>query len=479
MHCPSCGYQNQPDRRHCASCGALLVADTPDVPYLFVHAGPDRGEAFPLDEGRMIAGRAHDIAIRLDDPDLAPRHFAIDRQPWQIAIEDLDAPQGTIVGREKLEPGDRIAVAPGTFIEAGASLFEIVAAGAEPSLATPKVAGHPHRRIVGPRTRRALILMGMFLAAVVLLTLFRPDGGGTNAADRAQASTVLVATPEGSGSGIVIDEQEGLLLTNHHVVAASRDVLVGAPGLADGAVDGEVVATDPCEDVALIRVDGGIPWPEAQAIELAADAPRAGDEVFALGYPATAANAVGSDGDVSVTGGIVSNPQTRYDDPTSGVMPLQSVILHDAAINPGSSGGPLVDRTGALLGMNTALYSLAAFRLEGQSYAITAERLTDLVPALRRGESRGDFGLLLEPYVGALTEGDDPEQPNGLVVRTVGAGGPAEEAGIDEGVLMLRVDGERVRTLGEWCAATRDRGAIDVDYVLPSGEVRSARVRAY
>lgn len=478
MDCPSCGYQNQPDRRHCASCGTLLVADTPDVPYLFVHAGPDRGEAFPL-EGRMIAGRAHDVEICLDDPHLAPRHFAIERQPWQITIEDLDAPLGTIVGRDKLEPGDQLAVAPGTFIEAGGSLFEIVAAGAEPSIATPKVAGHPHKRRIGPRTRRALILMGLFLAAVVLLTLFRPDGGGTNAADRAKASTVFVATPEGSGSGIVIDADEGLLLTNHHVVANSRDVLVGAPGLAEGAVDGEVLATYPCEDVALVRVNGGIPWPEAQAIEVSSDTPRAGDTIFALGYPATAASAVAADGDVSVTGGIVSNPRTRYDDPASGVMPLQSVTLHDAAINPGSSGGPLVDRDGALLGMNTALYSLAAFRLEGQSYAITAERLTDLVPALRRGESTGDFGLLLEPYVGALTEGDDPEQPNGLVVRTVGAGGPAEEAGIDEGVLVLRVNGERVRTLGEWCEATGDRDTIDVDYVLPTGAVRSATVRSY
>lgn len=478
MDCPSCGYRNQPDRRHCASCGALLIADTPSVPYLFVHAGPDRGEAFPLDRGRMIAGRARDVEIRLDDPDLAPCHFAVEHEPWQITVEDLDAPHGTIVGRERLDPGDRIAVAPGTFIEAGASLFEIVAAGAEPSLATPKVVGHPHKRRLGKHTRRALVLMGMFLVAVVVLSLVQ-RGGGSDAAERAKASTVLVASAEGSGSGIVIDRDEGLVLTNHHVVAGSRDAVVGAPGLADGAADATVVATNPCEDVALLRIDGGMPWPEARAIDVATATPRAGDEVFALGYPATAANAIAADGDVSVTGGIVSNPRTRYDDPTSGVMPLQSVTLHDAAINPGSSGGPLVDADGDLLGMNTALYALASFRLEGQSYAITADRIAEILPALRTGDSSGDFGLLLDPYVGALTSGDDPEQPNGLVVRTVDTDGPTAGTGLQEGVLVVRVDGQRVRTLGEWCAATADRNAIAVDFVLPSGQTGSARLRAY
>jgi S1-C subfamily serine protease len=322
--------------------------------------------------------------------------------------------------------------------------------------------------------------MGLFVLVVVVLSVLRStDQPG--AAERARSSTVLVAAQAGSGSGIVVDRDEGLVLTNHHVVAGSRTTLVGAPGSAEGALEARVLAAIPCEDVALLGVGpDAVLWPELETIRVAESTPRAGDGVFALGYPATAANAIAADTDVSVTGGIVSNPQTRYDDPTSGVMPLVSVILHDAAINPGNSGGPLVDEDGALLGMNTALYALEAFRLEGQSYAITADRLRELLPALRAGVSQGDFGVLLEPFVGPVAPGDDPRTPNGLLVRTVDIDGPATPSDLRPGMLIVRVDGERVRTLADWCEAIAGRDEIRVDYFTPAGaSVQSAVLRSY
>jgi S1-C subfamily serine protease len=485
MTCPSCGHANHPDVAFCVACGASLPlrADPPtEVPYLFIHAGPERGESFPLVGDHTIVGTSSAVGIRLSDARLADRHFAVDRSGDQVSVEDLGSPDGTIVGRRRLRAGDRVAAPSGTLIEAGATIAEVVDAGLEPRLATPKVTGHPRHGRVGPRTRRALSLMGVFVLVVLVLS-FIQSRSEPDATERAKSSTLLVAAAEGSGSGIVIDDQEGLVLTNHHVVAGGRAARVAAPGLAGWVADAEVVAAHPCEDVALLRLpavrEAGA-WPDVEAIELAGAAPRAGDRVYALGYPATAGNVDGADTDVSVTGGIVSNPRTRYDDPTSGVMPLGSVIQHDAAINPGNSGGPLVDDAGRLLGMNTALYALADFRLEGQSYAITAERLRELLPALRAGSSTGDFGLLLEPFVGVLTGGDQPGRSNALVVRTVDARGPAAEAGLRPGMLIARVDGERVRTLADWCQAIAGRDEIRVDYFTPTGTtMQSTVLRSY
>lgn len=458
-----------------------------------MHSGTDRGTSYPLATHRITLGRGRDADIVLTDPMVSSRHLALEPVTGGVIAEDLDSANGTVAAGERMKPGERQLLPFATMLEIGDSIIEVVAPGAEPRSAAPTITRSGRSGFFG--TGRGKLVIALIAASAVaslivgVVALTRggstttvtgaPAGAGE--ASSAKRSTVLVSVADGSGTGIVVDAEAGLVATNYHVVAGSRTADVLAPGLADWSASASVVATSPCDDVALLQVDGGGgAWSAVESIEFAPGAPEAGARAFALGYPATAGNATGVDTNVSLTGGIVSNPSTRYDDPTSGVMPLPSVIQHDAAINPGNSGGPLVDDQGRLLGMNTALYALGDMRLEGQSYAITADHLRTTLDRLSRGESLGDFGLLLEPYTDTVFDGDREDEPNGLIVYALDPDGPADRAGIERDGLIAYVGEDRVRDLSDWCSATQDASVIDVGYAnAEETRIRDATLRAY
>lgn len=196
--------------------------------------------------------------------------------------------------------------------------------------------------------------------------------------ERFLAPYVFIAT----GSGVLVST-EGEVLTNHHVIAGTCSPL--APELtvrlaAGGEVRARLIATDPVGDLALLRLDERHP-PLAPAA-LATAIPPAGSPVVAVGNPFALGDL---DDRPSVSRGVLSTGRVAR-----GAYP--DCLQHDAAVNPGNSGGPLFDPEGALLGINGAIRSRSGFRINsGIGLAISAPQLARFLPVLRAAGSAGGW----------------------------------------------------------------------------------------
>lgn len=239
-------------------------------------------------------------------------------------------------------------------------------------------------------------------------------------------------TQQSLGSGVVVDAERGLVLTNHHVIENADEVSVT---LADGRTfEAEFIGSDPDTDVAVIR----IPAEALVAIPLADSSRlRVGDFVVAVGNPFGLGQ--------TVTSGIVSAVGR------SGLQGLgyQNFIQTDASINPGNSGGALVNLRGELVGINTASFNprgSAAGNI-GLGFAIPAN-LADEVKRqlLAYGEvRRGSLGVDSEDLTPRLAEQLGlPNNQRGALVTRVYRGSPAETAGVRPGDLVVAANGERV-----------------------------------
>jgi Do/DeqQ family serine protease len=239
-------------------------------------------------------------------------------------------------------------------------------------------------------------------------------------------------TQQSLGSGVVVDAERGLVLTNHHVIENADAVSVT---LADGrTLEAEFIGSDPDTDVAVIRIpaEGLVAIPLADSSRL-----RVGDFVVAVGNPFGLGQ--------TVTSGIVSAVGR------SGLQGLgyQNFIQTDASINPGNSGGALVNLRGELVGINTASFNprgSAAGNI-GLGFAIPAN-LADEVKRqlLAYGEvRRGSLGVDSEDLTPRLAEQLGlPNNQRGALVTRVYRGSPAETAGVRPGDLVVAANGERV-----------------------------------
>jgi len=228
------------------------------------------------------------------------------------------------------------------------------------------------------------------------------------------------------GSGVIVSA-DGLVVTNNHVVENADAVRVG---LADRReFDAKVVLKDERSDLAILRIEGGDgALPFARFGD--SDALLVGDLVLAIGNPF----GVGQ----TVTQGIVSAvARTQV-----GITDYQFFIQTDASINPGNSGGALVDMAGRLIGINTAIYSRDGGS-NGIGFAIPANMVRLVVEAARAG------GVIRRPWLGAtlqavtadLADGLGLDRPRGALVTGVVDGGPAFDAGLEVGDLVVAVDG--------------------------------------
>jgi len=238
----------------------------------------------------------------------------------------------------------------------------------------------------------------------------------------------------GLGSGFVIDAEDGLILTNHHVVENAAGIEVK---LYDGRrYEADVVGADPETDLAVLRIDA------EQLHEVAfgdSDAMHVGDDVLALGNP------FGLSGTLSR--GIVS-ARGRSNVNIHGIV-YQGFLQTDAVINPGNSGGPLVNLRGEVVGVNTAIATRTG-RYDGVGFAIPASRVQELLPRLIRGERivRGFLGIEL---VGA---GEVPRlaqrlgwtERRGVIIRRVIADSGAARAGLAVDDVLLELDGTQLDT---------------------------------
>ncbi len=230
------------------------------------------------------------------------------------------------------------------------------------------------------------------------------------------------------GSGVVIEE--GLVLTNAHNLSPEHPVEVAFG--ADHAVEAEVLGRDDEGDLALLRVDTGsrapLPIPRGEGRV----AP--GQVVFALSNP-------GGRG-VRIGFGLVAAVGRSFRGPAG--WPVTGAIEHGAPAPRGASGGPVVDRHGALLGLDT-------HRLEGGLYAAIPadESLAASLDALRQGSRppRARLGVVLAPSVAArrLRRAVGLPEREGLLVRAVMPESPAATAGIRQGDLLVHADGTDLR----------------------------------
>ncbi|MCW5636816.1 MAG: trypsin-like peptidase domain-containing protein [Rubrivivax sp.] len=240
----------------------------------------------------------------------------------------------------------------------------------------------------------------------------------------------------GLGSGVIVSP-EGYLLTNHHVVSDAVDIEVQ---LADGrGTRAQLVGSDAETDIAVLKIDlGSLP-----VIELAdGRSLQVGDAVLAIGNPFN----IGQ----TVTAGIVS----ALDRTQRGNSPFQSFIQTDAAINPGNSGGALVDAQGALVGINTAIFSRSGGNM-GIGFAVPVDTARHVMEQVIRGGKvkRGFIGVDIRDLNAELAESLALPVKSGVLITGVLNDGPAARGGVRPGDVVLRVGDKAVTNSAELLAA--------------------------
>jgi Do/DeqQ family serine protease len=234
------------------------------------------------------------------------------------------------------------------------------------------------------------------------------------------------------GSGVLVSS-DGLAVTNNHVIQGGGDAEITV-ALADGReFPAKVILKDERSDLVVLRLDAhGVQFPSIDFSD--SDSLEVGDIVLAIGDPF----GVGQ----TVTSGIVSAlARTQV-----GVSDYQFFIQTDAAINPGNSGGALVDMDGRLVGINTAIYSQSGGSL-GIGFAIPSNMVRLVVQAALKGGTvqRPWFGASLQPVTADLAESLGLDRPSGALVKGVHANGPAAQAGLRAGDVVVSVDGKEVQ----------------------------------
>jgi putative serine protease PepD len=279
----------------------------------------------------------------------------------------------------------------------------------------------------------------------------------TAAAAKAAPSVVTIyvtsGSNAGSGSGVVLTD-DGYVLTNNHVVTLEGNGTGTVQvRLSDGRLlDASVVGTDPSSDLAVVKVDGVTGLKPATFAD--SDKVQVGDVAVAIGAPLGLSNTV-TDGIVSATQRAVSTGSTQND------ATVLDAIQTDAAINPGNSGGALVNAAGEVMGINTAIASVASGAPGDQSqsgnigvgFAIpsnTAARIADEL--MKTGKaSRALLGVSAR----TAADGNNPELGTGAEVVSVQPDSAAAQAGIQAGDVVTAVAKRPVTTSAELTAAVR------------------------
>lgn len=244
----------------------------------------------------------------------------------------------------------------------------------------------------------------------------QPPRGGQPAPDR--------EVPSGVGSGFVIDA-DGFLLTNHHVVDGAESIIVTFPDKRE--FKGKVIGSDQRTDVALVKIEGkNLPFLKIGNVNNT----KVGQWVVAIGSPFGLEN--------SVTAGIVSAKGRD----TGEYLPF---IQTDVAVNPGNSGGPLLNLDGEVIGINSQIYSRTGGFM-GISFAIPIDEAMRVAKQLREtGKvSRGRIGVGIGEVDKDVAKALGLDSAVGALVGSVGKDSPADKAGVIAGDIILRFDGKKV-----------------------------------
>lgn len=246
---------------------------------------------------------------------------------------------------------------------------------------------------------------------------YRQPGPGDSRPEQYRRST---------GSGVIINE-EGYIVTNHHVIDQAEEVEVTL--LDNRSFEATVIGTDPTTDLALLRIDADnlTSLPLVNSDEL-----KVGEWVLAVGNPLNL-NSTVTAGIVSAKGRNINILREEY--------AVESFIQTDAAINPGNSGGALVNLQGGLVGINTAIASPTG-AYAGYGFAVPANIVSKVVEDLLEYGSvqRGVLGVMIRDVTSRLAEDKDLEVTRGVYVDSIMSESAAAAAGLAVGDVILEVD---------------------------------------
>jgi serine protease Do len=256
---------------------------------------------------------------------------------------------------------------------------------------------------------------------------------------------------KGTGSGVIISS-DGYIVTNNHVVDFADEVKVTLPAPDNRVMTAKVVGKDPRYDVAVLKINAS----NLPAIQKGnSDALRIGEWVLAIGYP--------YDIGTTVTAGIISakDKKLREDNP------MEDFLQTDAVVNPGNSGGALVDGQGRLVGINTAIQTQTGSYV-GYSFAIPISIVSKVVEDIKAGKvpaqskpqaqqgfrsntPRPKLGIEMVPdqYFDEVAKDKDLNITEGVIVDNVMNGSSAQYAGILPNDVIIKIDGEVIRSTQE------------------------------
>ncbi len=259
----------------------------------------------------------------------------------------------------------------------------------------------------------------------------------------ASPSVASVRTQDGSGTGFLVDSN-GTIVTNAHVVGTNRQVQVRFDDKGDYH-DAQVLSVDASTDLAAIKIAAS----DAQGIrplQLSdSDTVQVGDSAIAIGYPLGL--------DRTATAGIISGLERQIESPNG--FSIDKVIQTDAPVNPGNSGGPLLNAKGQVIGVNSQI-ATAAGGGEGNvgiAFAIPANTVKKVLPDLENGTAPK------HAYLGLQTQ--TVQNGTGAQIAETTSGGPSEKAGLQAGDIVKKVDGETITSPDDVAQAISDKSPGD------------------
>lgn len=269
-------------------------------------------------------------------------------------------------------------------------------------------------------------------------------------------------TTQGLGSGVIVSA-DGYILTNNHVTDGADEIYVTL-GVDRKEYSAKKVGSDPGTDLAVLKIDA-----ENLPVIAFADSDKAkvGDVVLAVGNPFGLTQ--------TVTMGIISGLGRGG----MGIVDYENFIQTDASVNPGNSGGALVDTAGRLVGINTAIFSKTGGN-QGIGFAVPADLALQVLQSIRENGRviRGYLGTVVQPVTKEVAEVFGMSEPTGALVADITPKSPAERAGLEAGDVITSVDGKKIaspRDLRLAIGTLKPGAKVKLEY-LRNGESKTMEV---